>query len=213
MGDVGRKVLIIDDDADIANLVDEVLSEDGYAVTIVRDARIEAIQEVVAELEPDCMLLDGGVGSGYGASWESAAQMAARLPAVPVIMFTAHAGASAEAMEHTSERSQAAGFAAVLRKPFNLTELLRAVEVAVGDSHRSDQPRSAQLLQALRISWTSISTSKGLRRNVGAKPSRSTALIPSLVRVGRHRNRSASHEPASRGARAPRAPQAAPLHR
>jgi len=141
MGDVGRRVLIVDDDADIANLVDEVLSEDGYAVTILRDARIEAIQAAVAQLEPDCMLLDGGVGSGYGASWESAAQMAARLPAVPVIMFTAHAGASAEAMENTSERSQAAGFAAVLPKPFNLTELLRAIEVAVGESHRSDQPR------------------------------------------------------------------------
>ena len=141
MGDVGRRVLIVDDDSDIANLVDEVLSEDGYAVTILRDARIEAIQDVVAQLEPDCMLLDGGVGSGYGASWESAALMAARLPAVPVIMFTAHAGASAEAMENTSERSQAAGFAAVLPKPFNLTELLRAVEVAVGESHRSDQPR------------------------------------------------------------------------
>jgi len=141
MGEVGRRVLIVDDDSDIANIVEEVLSDDGYAVTILRDARIEAIQEVVAQLEPDCMLLDGGVGSGYGASWESAAEMAARLPAVPVIMFTAHAGASAEAMENTSERSQAAGFAAVLPKPFNLTELLRAIEVAVGESHSSDQPR------------------------------------------------------------------------
>ena len=141
MGEVGRKVLIVDDDSDIAHLVEEVLSEDGYAITILSDARIEAIQEAVAQLEPDCMLLDGGVGSGYGASWESAALMAARLPAVPVIMFTAHAGASAEAMENTSERSHAAGFAAVLPKPFNLTELLRAVEVAIGESHRADQAR------------------------------------------------------------------------
>ena len=140
MGDVGRRVLIVDDDSDIAHLVEEVLSEDGYAITILSDARIEAIQEAVAQLEPDCMLLDGGVGSGYGASWESAALMAARLPAVPVIMFTAHAEASAEAMENTSERSQAAGFAAVLPKPFNLTELLRAVEIAVGESPRADQP-------------------------------------------------------------------------
>jgi CheY-like chemotaxis protein len=141
MGDVGRRVLVVDDDADIANLVDEVLSEDGYAVTILKDARIEAIQAAVAQLEPDCILLDGGVGSGYGASWESAAQMAARLPAVPVIMFTAHGGDSAEAIENTSERSQAAGFAAVLPKPFNLAALLRAVEAAVGESHRARQPQ------------------------------------------------------------------------
>jgi CheY-like chemotaxis protein len=135
-----RRVLIVDDDEDIANLVEEVLSEDGYTVTIRRDARIEVIQDVVAQLEPDCMLLDGGVGSGYGASWQSAALMAARLPAVPVIMFTAHAGDFAEATENTSERSQAAGFVAVLSKPFELTELLTAVMVAVGESHRSDQP-------------------------------------------------------------------------
>ena len=141
MGEVGRRVLIVDDDSDIANIVEEVLSDDGYAVTILRDSRIEAIQALVAQLEPDCMLLDGGAGGGYGASWESAALMAARLPAVPVIMFTAHAEASAEAMENTSERSRAAGFAAVLPKPFNLTELLTAVQVAVGEAHRSDQPR------------------------------------------------------------------------
>jgi two-component system, NtrC family, nitrogen regulation response regulator GlnG len=139
MGQTGRRVLVVDDDEDIANIVRELLSEDGYAVTILRDARIEAIQETVARAQPECILLDGGVGSGYGASWESAALMAARLPAVPVIMFTAHAGASAEATANTSERSQAARFAAVLPKPFDLTELLRVVEHAVGQSNRPDQ--------------------------------------------------------------------------
>ena len=140
MEPLGRKVLIVDDDEDIAHLVEEVLSEDGYAVTVLGDSRIEAIQEVVAQLRPDCMLLDGGAGSGYGESWESAALMAARLPAVPVIMFTAHASAFDEATENSSERSQAAGFVALLPKPFELTELLRAVEIAVGQSHHSDQP-------------------------------------------------------------------------
>jgi two-component system, NtrC family, nitrogen regulation response regulator NtrX len=134
-----RRVLIVDDDEDIANLVEEVLSEDGYTVTIRRDARIEAIQEVVSQVQPDCVLLDGGVNGGYGESWQSAALIATRIPAVPVIMFTAHAGDFAEATENTSERSQAAGFVAVLSKPFELTELLRVVEIAVSQSHRSDQ--------------------------------------------------------------------------
>ena len=133
-----RRVLIVDDDADIASLVEELLSEDGYAVTILRDAQIEAIQAAVARVQPDCMLLDGGVGSGYEESWESAALMAARLPALPVIMFTAHASAVTEALENTSERSQAGAFVAVLPKPFELTELLRMVELAVGQSNRPD---------------------------------------------------------------------------
>jgi CheY-like chemotaxis protein len=136
---LGRKVLIIDDDEDIATLVDEMLSDEGYAVTILRDARSEAIQDAVAQLQPDCMLLDGGVGRGYGGSWASAALMAGRIPAVPVIMFTAHAGDFAEATENTSERSQAAHFIALLPKPFELPELLRVVALAVDRSHAPDE--------------------------------------------------------------------------
>lgn len=132
------RILIVDDDEDIANLVEELLSEEGFDVTILRDSRAEAIQEAVEGIHPDCLLLDSGVGSGYGTSWESAAWLAARRPAVPVIMFTAHAGASSEATANTSERSQAAGFAAVLLKPFELTELLTAVELAVSQSNRPD---------------------------------------------------------------------------
>ena len=68
MGQPGRKVLIVDDDEDIANLVEEALSEDGYAVTILREAESGAIDEAVALHRPDCILLDGGAGGGYGDS-------------------------------------------------------------------------------------------------------------------------------------------------
>jgi len=135
---IESKVLIIDDDEDIATMVNEMLSEEGYAVTILRDARIEAIQEAVVRLQPDCMLLDGGAGSGYGESWGSAAFMAARIPTVPVIMFTGHIADFDEATINTSERSQAAQFVALLPKPFDLTELLRVVALAVGQSEAAD---------------------------------------------------------------------------
>ena len=70
-------ILVVDDDDAIVELVMEVLSDEGYAVTIMRDAGLEAIQEAVTQLQPDCMLLDGGVGSGYRASWASASHSAA----------------------------------------------------------------------------------------------------------------------------------------
>ena len=138
MGQLGRTVLIVDDDEDIANLVEEALSEDGYAVTILREAESGAIHEAVALHQPDCILLDGGAGSGYGNSWDLAASMSHRTPPVPVIMFTAHSGAIVEAKANVSARSQAAGLAAVLTKPFELSELLSVVEQAVGHSSRSD---------------------------------------------------------------------------
>jgi DNA-binding response OmpR family regulator len=132
MESLGRRVLVVDDDDDIANLVEEALSEDGYAVEVLKDSRIEAIGERVLRVRPHCILLDGGIGSGYGDSWESAAVLKGRLPPVPVIMFTAHATAVAEATDNTSGRSQAAGFTALLRKPFELTELMRVIEFATG---------------------------------------------------------------------------------
>src|SRR5687768_9969812 len=87
------RVLIVDDDEDIAQLVRECLADEGYGVTILRDVRIEAIQEAVARHEPNCILLDGGPGIGYGDSWATAALMTSRTPPIPTIMFTAHTGA------------------------------------------------------------------------------------------------------------------------
>ena len=54
---VGR-VLVIDDDADIADIVEQVLTDEGYAVTILADPDAEAIHASVVELQPDCVLLD-----------------------------------------------------------------------------------------------------------------------------------------------------------
>jgi DNA-binding response OmpR family regulator len=127
-------VLVVDDDAMIADLVTEVLTEEGYAVTILAHPNTEAIHATVTELQPDCVLLDSDVPGSFGVSWASAAWMAAQRHAVPVIMFSADTDATAEASSHASERSQAAHFSSVLPKPFDLDELLRAVALAVSQS-------------------------------------------------------------------------------
>ena len=50
-------------------------------------------------------------------------------------MFTGDQGATHEAQENTSERSQAVGFSSVLSKPFSdLDDLVRAVALAVSQS-------------------------------------------------------------------------------
>jgi len=134
MGSLKNTVLVIDDDEDIATLVHEILSHEGYAVTTLQDERVESIQEAVDRLEPNCILLDGGTGDGHGKSWETAALMASRIPAIPVIMFTAHTWATAEAAENASARSQAAGFAGQLSKPFEIDELISLVNLAVRKS-------------------------------------------------------------------------------
>jgi DNA-binding response OmpR family regulator len=127
-----RRVLIIDNDHDIAALVRAALHDEGYEATVLTDLSAAAIADAVGAIEPDAVLLDGaGGGSTYGRSWEEAARLAKREPRVPVVMFTAHKADLAEARAGQTERSAAAEFAAILPKPFDLDELLAAVGQAI----------------------------------------------------------------------------------
>jgi CheY-like chemotaxis protein len=126
-------VLVVDDDHDIGELVEAVLTDAGYAVSVLNQLDAEIVTAAVGRLEPDCVLLDSSGGrTDYGDSWALAERLAVRGRPVPVVMFTAHAAAEREARANVSARSQAAHFAAVLAKPFDLEELLAVVAEAVG---------------------------------------------------------------------------------
>jgi two-component system, chemotaxis family, chemotaxis protein CheY len=127
-------VLVVDDDADIANLLEELLTDEGYAVALLRSRSAESVQDAVGRLRPDCVLLDGALPGSYGQSWADAAWMSTQATPVPVIMFSADQGVTVEAKMNLSERSRAAGFSSVLAKPFELDELLRVVASAVSQS-------------------------------------------------------------------------------
>jgi DNA-binding response OmpR family regulator len=133
-------VLIVDDDQDISKIVAEVLSEEGFVISELRDARPATIQAEIARLEPDVVLLDGGDGRDYGYSWLNAAWMRERTRPIPVIMFTARARELAEAQLGVSERSKSAAFVGFLPKPFDMRILVETVARVV------DEPAAVQLL-------------------------------------------------------------------
>jgi DNA-binding response OmpR family regulator len=120
-------VLIVDDDRDISKIVAEVLSEEGFFISELRDAQPAAIQAEVARLEPDVVLLDGGDGTDYGYSWLNATWMHERSRPIPVVMFTAHTRELAEAQLGLSERSKSAAFVGFLPKSFDLRILVETV--------------------------------------------------------------------------------------
>jgi CheY-like chemotaxis protein len=122
-----RTVLVVENDGAIGEVVLAVLADAGYAALVLPDARPEAVLAAVDRLEPACVLLDGGGRRGYDASWEVAAALRVRARPVPAVMFTVDDAAAREAETGASARSRAAGFAAVLPKPFDLDELLGAV--------------------------------------------------------------------------------------
>jgi CheY-like chemotaxis protein len=149
-------VLIVDDDFDIASLVEQLLADEGFSVSTLADRSPEAIQSAVGRLEPDCVLLDSAGPLGFGSSWQVAADLAVRGRRIPVIMCTAHQEATREAAARESARSQAAGFSAIVPKPFDVDVLVTAVAQAVGkavpfdQSAQADQARTQALVDGLR---------------------------------------------------------------
>lgn len=149
-------VLLVDDDADIADVVVAVLTDEDYLVDVLDDTSHESVMAAIGKLEPDCILLDGSAGPEYGSSWAEAAYLGARERPIPTIMFSAHARDIREAKEEESDRARAAEFSAILAKPFGLDDLLAAVAAACGRSEQfkqtsaGDRERTLKLARRLR---------------------------------------------------------------
>jgi DNA-binding NtrC family response regulator len=124
-GHAGRgHVLVIEDDPDIATLIDDALSEAGYSVRAFASA--DAAAEAMRSGGFDLLLTDLRM---RGASpFTLAAQ--ARGSSVPVILTTGDAGRAEELEEEW----------AVLRKPFRMSALLRAVDDALAASRGAFGP-------------------------------------------------------------------------
>ncbi|MCS6940572.1 MAG: response regulator [Roseiflexaceae bacterium] len=115
------RILIVDDNRDILDLVQRVLAAEGYDIITARNG-IEALQRE-AELTPDLIVLD--VNLPYLDGWEVCRQIKARR-SVPIIILSVRA----EAID--IERSRAAGADDHLFKPFEISDLLNRIERIAG---------------------------------------------------------------------------------
>lgn len=120
-------VLVVDDEDDIRALIDEILSEEGYGVTVAADAA--AARQAVSENKFDLILLDIWMPDTDGISllreWSEQGGVDC-----PVVMISGH-GTVDTAVEAT--RLGAADF---VEKPLSLAKLLRTVERALENSKK-----------------------------------------------------------------------------
>jgi DNA-binding response OmpR family regulator len=131
---LGESVLLIEDDRNIARVVAAILTSEGFVVHCLDRVEDQAVLDAVDRLNPDCLLLDSPPGADYGPSWDLARRLHERACPVPVIMFSAHSRAVAEATENRSGRSRAAHFAGVIPKPFDIEALLGTIAESIGQS-------------------------------------------------------------------------------
>jgi DNA-binding NtrC family response regulator len=117
------QILVVDDEADIRSLLDEILTEEGYRVDVAADAREARASR--ARRSPDLVLLDIWMPDTDGITllreWSSDPEHRR----CPVVMMSGH-GTVETAVEAT--RLGAFDF---IEKPVSLAKLLRVVELAL----------------------------------------------------------------------------------
>jgi CheY-like chemotaxis protein len=119
MGQTRQDVLVVDDDADIRNLLSSVLAIEGYAVTSASNGE-EALSKLRGMPGTRLILLDLRMPVMDG--WEFRAEQSRdpALCAIPVVVLSG---------DGDLERATASfAGASVLKKPFDLEELITVVQ-------------------------------------------------------------------------------------
>jgi DNA-binding response OmpR family regulator len=111
------RVLVVDDNRDILDLIQRVLTTYGHEVVIARDG-LEALQQE-SDTSPHIVLLD--VNIPYLDGWEVCRQIKRRR-SIPVLLLTVRA----ENADY--DRSMDAGADDHIAKPFEIGELLARLE-------------------------------------------------------------------------------------
>jgi DNA-binding response OmpR family regulator len=116
------RILVVDDDPDLCDLIAICLSTEGYSVASARDGR-SALEEV-ARFAPTLILLDLGLpvldGRGFAMRLRAAGK------STPLVVVSAAAEARTIARE--------IGSTAFLEKPFSIDELLDVVARIAGET-------------------------------------------------------------------------------
>ncbi len=112
-----RKILVVDDDDDLAEVLGQVLRDGGYSVATVRHGA--AALELVKHIAPQLILLDLSMPIMDGWSFVSQYRRIADHDA-RIILLTANPGAP--------EIARTLGADAYVTKPFEMQHLLATVE-------------------------------------------------------------------------------------
>ena len=115
-----KKILIADDDPAIADAMQMILENDGYAVDKMSD--VEAIIKIDNNL-PDLILLDFWMLGMDG--WDICKSLKKQKSTkhIPIIMISAH--------ENTKKIASEAGADGYLTKPFDMNDLLKKVKLHI----------------------------------------------------------------------------------
>ncbi len=116
---MGRKVLLIEDEANIAEAIRFLLSREGWQVRVHADGA-DAVQ-VIRDMAPDLVILDVMLPGKSGMDVLQELRSTEVMKALPVLMLTARG------QSRDREMAERAGASRFMTKPFSNAEVLTAV--------------------------------------------------------------------------------------
>lgn len=125
-----RSILLIEDDPAIGELLDEYLSEEGYAITVTTSAPLGLA--ALADRHFDLVLTDAFTEQRSPTErWAQIEEIREVAAGIPIIICTAH---HARDFDDYAAR----GFSALVTKPFDLSDLLHLIEQLFARPTRSE---------------------------------------------------------------------------
>ena len=115
-----RKILIVEDDADIRGLLTMRLRQRSYDTSFATDGM--SALTVARRESPDLVVLDLGLPAGDGFTVIERMRAITSLADVPVVVITARDAAT------NREKAEAFGAAAFVEKPIDFDELLETID-------------------------------------------------------------------------------------
>ena len=120
---MSRRILIVDDEFGLAEVVAEILQERGFETELAINGQIAL--DVIRERVPDLLLLDGMMPILDGIDVVRALRADRRTADLPIILMTA--------LPHVVPADVQAATCAVLHKPFSPAVLFSAIASCLGD--------------------------------------------------------------------------------
>jgi two-component system KDP operon response regulator KdpE len=120
----GKKILIVEDDPNIAKALAVRLKSTGYDVTVAPDAMLGVSSAL--KTQPDLTLLDISLPAGDG--FQVADPIQAMLPQTTPFIFV-----TASKQPGLRERAKELGAAGYFEKPYEAEDLLAAIKTALGE--------------------------------------------------------------------------------
>lgn len=114
---MSKKILIIEDDVDAAEMLKNLLSNAGYVVNALHEGTSLVNQNFPL---PDMFILDNFMPTIHGLALCKFLKLQTRTKSIPVIIISGN--------KQLKRKAVAAGAASFLGKPFHMKELLKSVD-------------------------------------------------------------------------------------